>query len=100
MADENQEPANEEQESWYDWLTDLRVLSHIKWLVQADKEDPLPPKPNHKHGFSKPVAWLLGRQLMSAVKWMLLFAAFQGRLDIRDWMKTEAIKFPEPADKD
>ncbi|HEX8495505.1 MAG TPA: metallophosphoesterase, partial [Pyrinomonadaceae bacterium] len=103
MADEKQEPLEEEKEkdeSWFDQLTDLRALSHIKWLVQADKEDPQPSRPVHKHGFSKPVAWLLGRQLLSAVKWMLLFAAFQGRLDIRDWMKTEVIAFPEPAEGD
>lgn len=101
MADEKQEPAKDvADESWFDQLTDLRALSHIKWLVQADKDDPLPPKPDHRHGFSKPVAWLLGRQLLSAVKWMMLFAAFQGRLDIRDWMKTEVVKFPEPAGKD
>lgn len=103
MADEKQEPseeAKEKEEGLFEHLSPMRALSHIKWLVQADKKDPLPPKPEHKHGFSRPVAWLLGRQLLSAVKWMLLFAAFQGRLDIRDWMKTEVISFPEPEDKD
>lgn len=100
MADEKQESSKETGASWFHWLTDFRLAAHIKWLVLADKDDPLPPKPTDRHGFSKPVAWLLGRQLMSAVKWMLLFAAFQGRLDIRDWMKTEVTAFPETADTD
>jgi hypothetical protein len=100
MADDMQESPKKAGESWFDWLTDFRLAAHIKWLVLADKDDPLPPKPTNRHGFSKPVAWLLGRQLMSAVKWMLLFAAFQGRLDIRDWMKTEVVTFPEPAETD
>jgi hypothetical protein len=104
MADEKQETAQKANEKGMGWLasqvSNLRPLAHLKWLVQADKEDPFPPKPDYKNGFSKPVAWLLGRQLLSAVKWMLLFAAFQGRLDIRDWMETEVNAFENAEGKD
>ena len=97
MADEKQETSQKAEETGLGGLVAkamrLRPLAHLKWLMQADKEDPFPPKPDEKSGFSKPVAWLLGRQLLSAVKWMLLFAAFQGRLDIRDWMEAEVCTF-------
>lgn len=36
--------------------------------------------------FDKPVAWLLGAQLIGGLKGMLLYAAFGSKLDPRDWM--------------
>ena len=33
-----------------------------------------------------PVAWLLGRQLIASLKWILLYTAFGSKLDARDWM--------------
>ena len=39
-----------------------------------------------------PVAWLLGRQLIASLKWILLYTAFGSKLDARDWM--EAKVFP------
>lgn len=41
--------------------------------------------------FEPPVGWLLGRQLVANLKWILLYAAFKGKLDARDWMKAEVI---------
>src|SRR5215212_447432 len=41
--------------------------------------------------FKRPVAWLLGRQLIASLKYILLYAAFKGKLDPRDWMKAEVI---------
>jgi len=42
--------------------------------------------------FEPPVAWLLGRQLMASLKWILLYTAFGTKLDARDWM--DAKTFP------
>jgi hypothetical protein len=42
-------------------------------------------------GFQSPVAWLFGRQLIANLKWILLYTAFSGKLDHRDWMKAEVI---------
>ncbi|MEP6635317.1 MAG: AzlD domain-containing protein [Acidobacteriota bacterium] len=41
-----------------------------------EREKPLPP-----------VAWLLGRQLIASMKWILLYTAFGTKLDARDWME-------------
>lgn len=48
----------------------------------------IPPKPDPDK-FERPVAWLLGRQLIASLKYILLFMAFKGKLDARDWMETE-----------
>ncbi|HEY6122026.1 MAG TPA: hypothetical protein VIV66_18860 [Pyrinomonadaceae bacterium] len=82
------------------WLLNRRLIANLMWLVTADKDDPLPPKPRHQNLFSQPVAWLLGRQLISSVKWMLLYAAYQGRLDPRNWMHSELYSFRSSADKE
>ena len=39
--------------------------------------------------FEKPVAWLGGRDLLANLKKFILFAAFKGKLDPRDWMRGE-----------
>ncbi|HEY9401217.1 MAG TPA: hypothetical protein VIQ24_00890, partial [Pyrinomonadaceae bacterium] len=49
---------------------------------------PRKPKPED---FEPPVAWLFGRQLIANLKWILLYTAFKGKLDARDWMKPEVI---------
>lgn len=36
-----------------------------------------------------PVAWLLGRQLIASLKWILLYTAFGTKLDARDWMEAK-----------
>src|SRR4029450_9414331 len=78
------------------WLARRRLIANLIWLATANRDLPLPPKPEHENLFSKPVAWLLGRQVLSAVKWMLLSAAYQGRLDPRNWMKPNRYSFPDP----
>ena len=37
----------------------------------------------------EPVAWLLGRQLIASLKWILLYTAFGTKLDARDWMEAK-----------
>src|SRR5437868_9498217 len=39
--------------------------------------------------YKRPVAWLGGRDLLANLKYFLLFAAFKGKLDPRDWMNAE-----------
>jgi hypothetical protein len=60
----------------------------------------LPPGvPNAKPAakdFESPVGWLLGRQLIANLKWILLYTAFKGKLDPRDWMNAEVIPPYEP----
>jgi hypothetical protein len=50
----------------------------------------IPSKPEPED-FEPPVGWLLGRQLVANLKWILLYTAFKGKLDARDWMKAEVI---------
>src|SRR4030095_12992462 len=52
--------------------------------------DGIPPKPEPKD-FEEPVAWLFGRQFIATLKYVLLYMAFKGKLDSRDWMKAEVI---------
>ena len=47
--------------------------------------------------FERPVAWLLGRQLMGSVKGILLYSAYGKKLDPRDWMTAKAVSF-DPSD--
>ncbi len=42
-----------------------------------------------KRKYLRPVAWLGGRDLLANLKYFLLFAAFKGKLDPRDWMNAE-----------
>src|SRR4029453_5495901 len=39
-----------------------------------------------KRIFDKPVAWLLGKQLLGGLKGILLYTAYGEKLDPRDWM--------------
>ncbi len=60
----------------------------------------IPPKPEPED-FEPPVAWLFGRQFIANLKWLLMYAAFKGKLDARDWMKPEVIPPGQtPADVD
>jgi hypothetical protein len=49
--------------------------------------DRLPKKPGKESEFEKPVAWLLGRQLIASLKGVVLLALFGKQLDPRDWMR-------------
>ena len=48
--------------------------------------------------FERPVAWLLGRQLMGSIKGILLYAAYGKKLDPRDWMTAEDFEFDPEKD--
>src|ERR1700754_4931088 len=48
--------------------------------------------------FEKPVAWLLGKQLLGGLKGMLLYTAYGAKLDPRDWMTGEALDFATAAE--
>lgn len=43
--------------------------------------------------FEKPVAWLLGKQLLGGIKGMLLYTAYGAKMDPRDWMTAKEIPF-------
>lgn len=45
--------------------------------------------------FEKPVAWLLGKQLLGGIKGMLLYTAYGAKLDPRDWMTAKEISFDD-----
>src|SRR5882724_449766 len=45
--------------------------------------------------YEKPVAWLLGKQLIGGLKGILLYVAYGEKLDPRDWMTAEAISFDD-----
>jgi hypothetical protein len=53
------------------------------------------PKPESASGFKGPVRWLLGPQLIASLKWTVLYTAFKGKLDPRDWMRAEPIRLDE-----
>jgi hypothetical protein len=48
--------------------------------------------------FKPPVAWLGGRDLLANLKKFALFAAYQGKLDPRDWMQGEIFPLGEQHD--
>lgn len=47
----------------------------------------------NERNFEKPVAWLLGKQLLGGIKGMLLYTAYGAKLDPRDWMTAKEIPF-------
>ena len=53
---------------------------------RLDDSDPEESKPRV---YKKPVAWLLGKQLIASLKGTLLYTAFGSKLDARDWMHAE-----------
>lgn len=65
----------------------------------TSRKPPLKPEPD---AFEPPVSWLFGRQFVATLKWVLLYTAFKGKLDARDWMKAEVIpdKDSSPAEID
>ena len=43
--------------------------------------------------FERPVAWLLGKQLLGGLKGILLYTAYGAKLDPRDWMTAKEVSF-------
>jgi hypothetical protein len=57
---------------------------------------PDPPKRDehgHLRDFQEPVAWLFGRQFLRSLRGLLLYSAFGGKLDPRDWMTATLASF-------
>ena len=54
--------------------------------------------PTPQRTFEKPVAWLLGKQLLNSLKGILLYSAYGGKIDPRDWMTAKS--FAYATDKD
>ena len=50
------------------------------------------PKPPPED-FAPPVAWLLGPDLIAALKRFALYALYKGDLDLRDWMAPEPVAY-------
>lgn len=51
--------------------------------------------PGRPRFFEEPVRWLLGRQLIGALKGAILYATFGKKLDPRDWMTGEEVSFAD-----
>jgi len=51
--------------------------------------------PNTRPRFKKPVAWLLGRDLIASLQGTLLYTAFGSKLDPREWMRAKPIRFAD-----
>ena len=51
-----------------------------------------------KRRFQGPVGWLLGRDMIAALKYIALYGAFGKKLDPRDWMQANVTDFADRAD--
>lgn len=58
----------------------------------------VPKKPDQSNGlkFKEPVRWLLGEQIIADLKLLVLHAIFGSKLDSRDWMTPDLIRFLVP----
>ncbi|HTJ44024.1 MAG TPA: hypothetical protein VL463_18085 [Kofleriaceae bacterium] len=57
------------------------------------------PKPPPEE-MTPPIAWLLGPEMIGALKSFLLHASYKGELDTHDWMQANAIAYEPPAGED
>lgn len=73
--------------------TDSEAVSPAPVVVPNG--DPPKPKPED---FEPPVAWLFGREFIASLKYVLLYTAFKGKLDARDWMNPNIIPADPPGD--
>ncbi len=72
---------------------------------QEKKRPALPPhvacsEPAEERSHLRPVAWLLGQQLIASLKGTLLYTAFGSKLDARDWMHPEPYPAADQAQAD
>ncbi|MCE9572861.1 MAG: hypothetical protein K8W52_06865 [Deltaproteobacteria bacterium] len=72
-------------------MTDRKALAAS--LLQREVR----PKPAADQ-MSPPVAWLLGPEMIGALKSFLQYAAYKGEFDPHDWMQGEAVTYEPPAD--
>ncbi len=54
------------------------------------------PGPHDEKGFEEPVKWLLGDQIIADLKLLVLSAVYGSKLDSRDWMTPDLIRFRVP----
>jgi hypothetical protein len=57
----------------------------------------IPPKPPSDE-MTPPIAWLLGPEMIGALKSFLLYASYKGELDVHDWMQPTAIEYEADGD--
>jgi hypothetical protein len=50
-------------------------------------------KSSRKRDFKEPVAWLFGRELLSQLKWILLYTVAGSRFDPRQWMQANVYDY-------
>jgi len=48
---------------------------------------------NQKRSFKSPVRWLLGQQLLAALKWIAIYTFYGTKLDLRDWMQGKVLDY-------
>src|ERR671913_62039 len=68
-------------------------VKHMERLSPPPEDDGSHIPPVAKRTYEKPVAWLLGRQLLNSFKGALLYSALGSKLDARDWMAAEVLDF-------
>jgi hypothetical protein len=54
------------------------------------------PSPDNDNQFKEPVRWLLGDQIVADLKLLILHALYGSKLDSRDWMTPDLIRFLVP----
>ncbi len=70
-------------------------LDRRRSLAERLFEREVRPRPRPRQ-FSRPVAWLLGPEMLGAVKQLVLHVLYKGEFDPHDWMTGEAVRYPEP----
>lgn len=73
-----------------------REVADLTTRVVAGVREGDPAEIKKPKDFLPPVAWLFGRDYIAAFKWMLVYAAFKGKLDPRDWMNANVIPEADP----
>ncbi|MCA9678413.1 MAG: hypothetical protein KC464_25530, partial [Myxococcales bacterium] len=73
-------------------MSDADARRHLAESLLAE-EVPAKPSPGE---FGSPVAWLLGPDLIAALKQFAVYAMWRGELDLHDWMDASPIVVPDP----
>ncbi len=71
---------------------DLERRRALAETVMADVVRPKPPAEQ----FAAPVAWMLGPEMLGALKQFALHALYKGEFDPHDWMISKPVSYPEP----
>lgn len=73
---------------------DLERRRALAATIMADTVRAKPPAEQ----FAAPVAWMLGPEMLGALKQFALHALYKGEFDPHDWMMTAPIIYPPPVD--